>query len=147
MNKYSRNLINSKGGALAMLYGAGLNKYDINKPIVGVGTVILDGNPCNKHLPKLSNSLVKKFIQKNMVSFNFGLSGVSDGISMGTHGMKYSLPSRDLIASSVQSVMNAQHYDGFVGVAGCDKNMPYCLMGMLLVNRPSILVYGGLILP
>ena len=66
---------------------------------------------------------------------------------MGTHGMKYSLPSRDLIASSVQSVMNAQHYDGFIGVAGCDKNMPGCLMGMLLVNRPSILVYGGSILP
>jgi dihydroxy-acid dehydratase len=147
MNRFSKKLIESKGGALAMLYGAGLKKKDMNKPIVGVGTVTLDGNPCNKHLPKLSETLVNKLYSNGIVAYNFGLSGVSDGISMGTNGMKYSLPSRDLIASSVQSVMNAQHYDGFIGVAGCDKNMPGCLMGMLLVNRPSILLYGGAITP
>ena len=147
MNRFSKKLIESKGGALAMLYGAGFKKKNIGKPIVGVGTVILNGNPCNKHLPNLSQKINDKLYGNNIISYGFGLSGVSDGMSMGTDGMRYSLPSRDLIAASIQSVMNAQHYDGFVGVAGCDKNMPGCLMGMLLVNRPSILVYGGAINP
>lgn len=152
MNRFSRIITQSKsqGASQAMLYALGLSKNDLSKSQIGISSVWYDGNPCNMHLNQFSKSIqnnINKHQSNQMIGFRFNTIGISDGISMGTEGMKYSLPSRELIADSVESVMIGQCYDGNISVAGCDKNLPGCLMGMIRVDRPSILVYGGSIMP
>lgn len=127
----------------AMLYATGLNEQDFKKPQIGVVSNWYEGNPCNMHLNILSNNIKSSIKNKNLVCYQFNTIGVSDGITMGTSGMNYSLPSRELIADSIETVVLAQHYDGVVAIPGCDKNIPGCLMGILRINRPSIIVYGG----
>jgi len=147
LNKYSSRITEpaSQGASQAMLYGTGLTDEDMKKAQVGICSVWYEGNTCNMHLLDLAAD-VKKGVQKaGLVGFRFNTVGVSDGISMGTDGMSYSLQSRDLIADSVETVMAAQWYDALVTVPGCDKNMPGCLIGMARINRPSIMVYGGTI--
>ncbi|AGS33483.1 Dihydroxy-acid dehydratase [Candidatus Karelsulcia muelleri] len=134
---------NTLPAAQAMLYATGLKEYDFNKAQVGIVSNWYEGNPCNMHLHIISNN-IKSSIKKNgMVGFQFNTIGISDGMSMGTSGMRYSLPSRELIADSIESVVKTQHYDGLIGIPGCDKNIPGIVMAMLRLNRPSILVYGG----
>lgn len=147
MNAYSRILTqnDSQPAAQAMLHAVGLTKEDFQKPFVGIASTGYEGNPCNMHLNDLAK-LVKNGANGNgLVGLIFNTIGVSDGISMGTPGMRYSLPSRDLIADSMETVIHAMSYDAMVTVVGCDKNMPGALMAMLRINRPSILVYGGTI--
>ncbi|KAK4181486.1 putative dihydroxy-acid dehydratase [Triangularia setosa] len=137
----------SQGASQAMLYATGLSEADMNKPQVGISSVWYDGNPCNMHLLDLSG-LVRDSIKKaGLVPMRFNTIGVSDGISMGTTGMRYSLQSREVIADSIETVMNGQWYDANVSLPGCDKNMPGVLIAMGRVNRPSIMVYGGTIKP
>ncbi len=147
MNKYSKLLTQSDSlpGAQAMLHAIGLTKEDFNKPFVGIASTGYEGNPCNMHLNDLAKLVKKGSIENNLVGLIFNTIGVSDGISMGTPGMRYSLPSRDLIADSIETVIHAMAYDALITVVGCDKNMPGALMAMLRLNRPSILVYGGTI--
>ena len=147
LNKYSKTVTQdpTQPAAQAMLHAIGLSKEDLKKPIVGIASTGYEGNPCNMHLNDLAK-LVKKGTQlKDVVGLIFNTIGVSDGISMGTPGMRYSLPSRDIIADSMETVVQAMSYDGLVTVVGCDKNMPGALMAMIRLNRPSILVYGGTI--
>lgn len=147
LNKFSRFLTGpkSQGASQAMLYATGLKEEDMNKPQVGVCSVWYEGNPCNMHLLELSE-YVKEGVQKTgSVGYRFNTIGVSDGISMGTTGMRYSLQSRDLIADSIETTMGAQWYDGLIALPGCDKNMPGCVMAMARLNRPSIMIYGGTI--
>lgn len=149
LNRFSRRITQqpSQGASQAMLLATGLKPEDLDKPQVGVASVWYDGNPCNMHLGELG-SLVKKGLQdQEMLGLRFHTIGVSDGISMGTEGMSYSLQSRDIIADSIETVMSAQWYDGLVAIPGCDKNMPGCLMAMARLNRPAIMVYGGTIAP
>ena len=149
INKFSSRLTESQSqvGSKAMLYATGLSEDDMKKAQVGIASTGWDGNPCNMHLNGLAD-IVKKGVWANeMVGFVFHSIGVSDGISMGTQGMKFSLPSRDIIADSIETVMNAQWYDANISVVGCDKNMPGAVMAMARVNRPSIMVYGGTIRP
>ncbi|MEX0661352.1 MAG: dihydroxy-acid dehydratase [Balneolaceae bacterium] len=149
INKFSARLTQEKSqvGSKAMLYATGLSEDDMKKPQIGIASTGWDGNPCNMHLNDLA-AVVKKGVWENdMVGFMFHSIGVSDGISMGTQGMKFSLPSRDIIADSIETVMNAQWYDANISVVGCDKNMPGAIMAMARVNRPSIMVYGGTIRP
>jgi len=128
-----------------MLYATGLKEEDMGKPQIGVCSVWYEGNPCNMHLLELSE-YVKAGVQNvDCVGYRFNTIGVSDGISMGTSGMRYSLQSRDLIADSIETTMGAQWYDGLIALPGCDKNMPGCVMAMARLNRPSIMVYGGTI--
>lgn len=130
-----------------MLYATGLTEEDMNKAQVGISSVWYNGNPCNMHLLDLSNR-VREGVQKaGLVGFQFNTVGVSDAISMGTKGMRYSLQSRDLIADSIETVMGGQWYDANISIPGCDKNMPGVLMAMGRVNRPSLMVYGGTIKP
>lgn len=146
-NKYSKVLTQSESqpASQAMLHAIGLTKEDFKKPFVGIASTGYEGNPCNMHLNDLAG-LVKKGCNENeLVGLIFNTIGVSDGISMGTPGMRYSLPSRDIIADSVETVIHAMSYDALITVVGCDKNMPGALMAMLRINRPSILVYGGTI--
>ena len=146
-NKYSKVLTQSESqpASQAMLHAIGLTKEDFKKPFVGIASTGYEGNPCNMHLNDLA-TLVKKGCNENdLVGLIFNTIGVSDGISMGTPGMRYSLPSRDIIADSVETVIHAMSYDALITVVGCDKNMPGALMAMLRINRPSILVYGGTI--
>ena len=146
-NKYSQILTqnDSNPAARAMLHAIGLTKEDFKKPFVGIASTGYEGNPCNMHLNDLAK-LVKEGCNSNKtVGLIFNTIGVSDGISMGTPGMRYSLPSRDLIADSMETVVQAMSYDAMITVVGCDKNMPGALMAMLRVNRPAILVYGGTI--
>jgi len=147
LNKYSKVLTEpkSQGASQAMLYATGLNEEDMKKPQVGVCSVWYEGNPCNMHLLDLSESVKKGVKDADCVAFRFNTVGVSDGISMGTSGMRYSLQSRDLIADSMETVMGAQWYDGLIALPGCDKNMPGCIMAMGRLNRPGIMVYGGTI--
>ncbi len=145
LNKYSKILTqnSSQPAAQAMLYGIGLTDEDFQKPFIGIGSTGYEGNTCNMHLNDLAK-LVKNSIQAaNGVGLIFNTIGISDGMAMGTPGMRYSLPSRDLIADSMESVVEGFSYDGLVTVVGCDKNMPGALMAMLRLNRPSILLYGG----
>jgi len=128
-----------------MLLGTGLEPADLDKPQVGIASMWYDGNTCNMHLDKLATKVREGAVAAGMVGMRFNTIGVSDGISMGTDGMSYSLPSRDLIADSIETVMHAQWYDGLVAIPGCDKNMPGCLIAMGRLNRPSIMVYGGTI--
>ena len=128
-----------------MLYAIGFKDEDFNKPIIGIASTGYEGNPCNMHLNKLALDVKKGVQEMDYVGLIFNTIGVSDGISMGTPGMRYSLPSRDIIADSVETVVEAMSYDGLITVVGCDKNMPGALMGMIRLNRPSILLYGGTI--
>jgi len=149
INKISNVLTNNiqNGAAKAMLYGVGLKDTDFNKYMVGVGSMQFDINPCNKHLGKLQNIAKKSINNSEMVGFNFNTIGVSDGLTNGNSGMHYSLPSRELIADSIETMVNAHHLDGFVLIPGCDKNIPASMMAMGRINRPSILLYGGTMLP
>ena len=130
-----------------MLYATGLKPEDMNKAQVGIASVWWEGNPCNMHLLDLAGEVKEGVSQAGLVPFRFNTVGVSDGISMGTEGMSYSLQSRDLIADSIETVMGGQWYDGLVTIPGCDKNMPGCVMAMARINRPSLMVYGGTIKP
>ena len=146
-NKYSKVLTQSESqpASQAMLHAIGLTKEDFKKPFVGIASTGYEGNPCNMHLNDLAGLVKKGCNENDLVGLIFNTIGVSDGISMGTPGMRYSLPSRDIIADSVETVIHAMSYDALITVVGCDKNMPGALMAMLRINRPSILVYGGTI--
>jgi dihydroxy-acid dehydratase len=149
LNKISSRITEPKaqGASQAMLYGTGLNGEDMKKAEIGIASVWWEGNTCNMHLNDLA-ARVKEGVQAaSLVGMRFNTIGVSDGISMGTEGMSYSLQSRDLIADSIETVMGAQWYDGLVTIPGCDKNMPGCLIAMGRLNRPSLMVYGGTIKP
>ena len=117
----------------------------MEKPQVGICSVWYEGNPCNMHLLELSEHVKTGVVGSELVGYRFNTVGVSDGISMGTDGMRFSLQSRDLIADSIETTMGAQWYDGLVALPGCDKNMPGCVMAMARLNRPSIMNYGGTI--
>ena len=149
LNKYSRVVTQdpTQPAAKAMLHAIGLSEEDLNKPFVGIASTGYEGNPCNMHLNDLSKSIKSGVTNAEINGLIFNTIGVSDGISMGTQGMRYSLPSRDIIADSIETVIQAMAYDGLITVVGCDKNMPGALMAMLRLNRPSILVYGGTIAP
>lgn len=149
LNKFSSRLTESQSqvGSKAMLYATGLSEDDMKKAQVGIASTGWDGNPCNMHLNDLASVAKKSVWENELVGFMFHSIGVSDGISMGTQGMKFSLPSRDIIADSIETVMNAQWYDANISVVGCDKNMPGAVMAMGRVNRPSIMIYGGTIRP
>ncbi len=128
-----------------MLYGTGMTPEDMNKAQVGIGSVWYEGNTCNMHLLDLAMAVKTAVVAEDMVGMRFNTIGVSDGISMGTDGMSYSLQSRDLIADSMETIMGAQWYDALIALPGCDKNMPGCLIAMGRLNRPSLMVYGGTI--
>ena len=147
LNKHSRVITqdNSQPAAQAMLYAIGFSDEDFEKPLIGIASTGYEGNPCNMHLNKLALDVKSGVESIDYVGLIFNTIGVSDGISMGTPGMRYSLPSRDIIADSVETVVQAMSYDGLITVVGCDKNMPGALMGMIRLNRPSILLYGGTI--
>ncbi len=149
LNKISAHITQpkSQGASQAMLYGTGMTEADMNKPQVGISSVWYDGNTCNMHLMDLATEVKKGVIAAGMVGMRFNTIGVSDGISMGTRGMSYSLQSRDLIADSIETVMGAQWYDANISLPGCDKNMPGCLIAMARLNRPSLMIYGGTIKP
>ncbi|HAT37714.1 MAG TPA: dihydroxy-acid dehydratase [Gemmatimonadetes bacterium] len=149
LNKYSARITQqpAQASSRAMLYAAGLKDEDLDKPQVGIASMWWDGNPCNMHLLNLATEIASGATQAGLVPMRFNTIGVSDGISMGTAGMSYSLPSRDLIADSIETVVSAQWYDGIVTVPGCDKNMPGSLMAMARLNRPGLMVYGGTIAP
>ena len=149
LNKYSKAVTQdpTQPAAKAMLHAIGLTTKDLSKPFVGIASTGYEGNPCNMHLNDLSKN-IKDGINKNeLIGLIFNTIGVSDGISMGTQGMRYSLPSRDIIADSIETVVQAMAYDSLITVVGCDKNMPGALISMLRLNRPSVLVYGGTIAP
>ncbi len=147
LNKYSKNVTQdpTQPAAQAMLHAIGLTDADLAKPLIGIGSTGYEGNPCNMHLNDLSKHVKEGVNAGGAVGLIFNTIGVSDGISMGTYGMRYSLPSRDIIADSMETVVQAMNYDGLVTVVGCDKNMPGALMAMIRLDRPSILVYGGTI--
>lgn len=149
LNKVSSKITQpkSQGASQAMLYAVGMTEEDMNKAQVGISSVWYEGNPCNMHLMDLSGVIKKSVAEAGLVPLRFNTIGVSDGISMGTKGMRYSLQSREIIADSIETVMNGQWYDGNISVPGCDKNMPGVLIAMGRVNRPSIMVYGGTIKP
>jgi dihydroxy-acid dehydratase len=135
----------SQGASQAMLYATGLTPEDMNKAQVGICSVWFEGNPCNMHLLNLGNDVKQAVTAQGLVGMRFNTVGVSDGISMGTDGMSFSLQSRDLIADSIETIMGGQWYDGLIAIPGCDKNMPGCLMAMGRLNRPSLMIYGGTI--
>ena len=139
LNKYSSRVTQppSQGASQAMLYGTGLTEADMQKAQVGIASVWFEGNPCNMHLLKLGDEVKQGVKAAGLVGMRFNTIGVSDGISMGTSGMSYSLQSRDLIADSIETVMQAQWYDALVALPGCDKNMPGCLIAMGRLNRPA----------
>ena len=147
LNKYSQRVTQdpTQPAAQAMLHAIGMTDEDFEKPLIGIASTGYEGNPCNMHLNDLSVHVKEGIAPHQMLGLIFNTIGVSDGISMGTPGMRFSLPSRDVIADSVETVVQAMSYDGVVTVVGCDKNMPGALMGMLRLNRPGILVYGGTI--
>ena len=149
LNRYSRRITQpkSQGASQAMLYGTGLTEEDMNKPQVGIGSVWYEGNTCNMHLNDLAAKVREGIVAAGLVGMRFNTVGVSDGMSMGTEGMSYSLQSRDLIADSIETVMGAQWYDANVSIPGCDKNMPGVMIAMGRLNRPSLMVYGGTIRP
>jgi dihydroxy-acid dehydratase len=147
LNKYSSRITQpkSQGASQAMLYGTGMSEADMNKAQVGIASVWYEGNTCNMHLNDLAARVKEGVRGAGLVGMRFNTVGVSDGISMGTEGMSYSLQSRDLIADSIETVMGAQWYDALIALPGCDKNMPGCVMAMGRLNRPAIMVYGGTI--
>jgi dihydroxy-acid dehydratase len=147
LNKYSSRITTpkSQGASQAMLYATGLSDADLEKPQVGISSVWFEGNSCNMHLLQLAEKVKEGVTAAGMVGMRFNTIGVSDGISMGTDGMSFSLQSRDLIADSIETVMSGQWYDANISLPGCDKNMPGCLIAMGRLNRPSLMVYGGTI--
>src|SRR5215471_13421192 len=147
LNKYSSRITQpkSQGASQAMLYATGLLDGDMNRAQVGLSSVWYEGNSGNMHLLHLAEKVKEGVNAAGLVGFRFNTIGVSDGISMGTEGMSFSLQSRDLIADSIETVMSAQWYDANVSIPGCDKNMPGCLIAMGRLNRPSLMVYGGTI--
>lgn len=147
LNKFSKLITQdgSQPAAQAMLHAIGLNDEDLNKPMIGIASTGYEGNPCNMHLNDLAVHVKRGAQKAALTPLIFNTIGISDGISMGTPGMRYSLPSRDLIADSMESVVKGMSYDGFIAIVGCDKNMPGAVMAMLRVNRPSIMLYGGTI--
>ncbi|HET6425702.1 MAG TPA: dihydroxy-acid dehydratase [Planctomycetaceae bacterium] len=149
LNKISSRITQpkSQGASQAMLYGTGMTPEDMNKAQVGIASVWYDGNTCNMHLNVLADKVKESVVAADMVGMRFNTIGVSDGISMGTDGMSYSLQSRDLIADSIETVMSAQWYDANISIPGCDKNMPGCLIAMGRLNRPALMIYGGTIKP
>jgi len=149
LNKYSKVLTQdpTQPAAQAMLYGIGLTDDDMKKAQVGVASMGYDGNTCNMHLNDLAKIVKQGIWDENLVGLIFHTIGVSDGMSNGTEGMRYSLVSRDIIADSIEAVCGAQYYDGLITLPGCDKNMPGSIMAMGRLNRPSIMVYGGTIKP
>ena len=149
LNKYSKIITQeeTQPASQAMLYGIGLTEEDLKKAQVGIVSMGYDGNPCNMHLNDLAKDIKTSVWAADLVGLIFNTIGVSDGISNGNEGMRFSLVSRDIIADSIETVMGAQWYDGMIAVPGCDKNMPGAVMAMGRVNRPSIMVYGGSIHP
>ena len=149
LNRYSSRITQpkSQGASQAMLHGTGLTNEDMDKAQVGISSVWYEGNTCNMHLNDLAARVREGVQAAGLVGMRFNTIGVSDGISMGTEGMSYSLQSRDLIADSIETVMSAQWYDANIAIPGCDKNMPGCLIAMGRLNRPSLMVYGGTIKP
>jgi len=149
LNRYSKTLTQdtTQPAAQAMYYGIGLTDADLAKPQVGIASMGYDGNTCNMHLNDLAAVVKKGVWDANMVGLIFNTIGVSDGMSNGTPGMRYSLVSRDVIADSIEAICGAQYYDGIIAIPGCDKNMPGSLIAMGRLNRPSIMVYGGTIAP
>lgn len=147
LNRYSKTVTQdpTQPAAQAMLYAIGFTPEDFTKPLIGIASTGYEGNPCNMHLNDLALQVKKGTLASGTLGLIFNTIGVSDGISMGTPGMRYSLPSRDVIADSMETVVQAMSYDGLVTVVGCDKNMPGALMAMIRLDRPSILVYGGTI--
>jgi len=147
LNKYSRTLTQevTNPAAQAMLYGIGLKEKDMDKPQIGIASTGYEGNPCNMHLNGLSVYVKQGITANDMIGLIFNTIGVSDGMTNGNDGMRYSLPSRDLIADSIESVVAAQWYDGVIAVVGCDKNMPGAIIAMARLERPAIMVYGGTI--
>ncbi len=147
LNKISSRLTQNKiqGASQAMLYGTGMTERDMHKPQVGIASIWWEGNTCNMHLNDLAAESKKGVDSAGLLGMRFNTIGVSDGISMGTEGMSYSLQSRDLIADSIETVVAGQWYDGLITIPGCDKNMPGCLMAMGRLNRPSLMIYGGTI--
>ncbi|MBG6061955.1 dihydroxy-acid dehydratase [Flavobacterium sp. CG_9.1] len=145
LNKYSKTITQdeTQPAAQAMLYGIGLTEEDLKKAQVGIVSMGYEGNPCNMHLNGLASEIKTGVWKENLVGLIFNTIGVSDGISNGTDGMRFSLVSRDVIADSIETVMGAQWYDGLIAIPGCDKNMPGSVIAMGRVNRPSIMVYGG----
>ena len=149
LNKVSQHVTQpkSQGASQAMLYATGLEPSDMSKAQVGISSVWYSGNPCNMHLLDLNNRVKEGVERTGLIGYQFNTIGVSDAISMGTKGMRYSLQSRDLIADSIETVMGGQWYDANISIPGCDKNMPGVIMAMGRVNRPSLMVYGGTIKP
>lgn len=147
LNKISSRITipKSQGASQAMLYATGID--DLDRPFVGISSVWYEGNPCNMHLLSLAEHVKTGVSQMDMIGYRFNTIGVSDGISMGTEGMSYSLQSREIIADSIETVMRAQWYDANIALPGCDKNMPGVVMAMGRVNRPSLMIYGGTIRP
>jgi dihydroxy-acid dehydratase len=146
-NKFSSRITKpkSQGASQAMLYATGLTESDMQKPEVGIASVWFEGNPCNMHLLSLAEKVKEGVTAAGLVGMRFNTIGVSDGISMGTEGMSFSLQSRDLIADSIETVMSGQWYDANISIPGCDKNMPGVVMAMARLNRPSLMIYGGTI--
>jgi len=149
LNRYSARITQpkSQGASQAMLYGTGLTRKDMDRPEVGIASVWFEGNTCNMHLLQLAARVKEGVEAAGLIGMRFNTIGVSDGISMGTEGMSYSLQSRDLIADSIETVMASQWYDANITLPGCDKNMPGCIMAMGRLNRPSLMIYGGTIKP
>ena len=147
LNKHSKAITQdpTQPAAQAMLHAIGLTREDFSKAIVGIASTGYEGNPCNMHLNDLAKLVKKGTLDADIVGLIFNTIGVSDGISMGTPGMRFSLPSRDIIADSMETVVQAMSYDGLVTVVGCDKNMPGALIAMIRINKPCLMVYGGTI--
>ena len=147
INKVSSTITEdiSQGASQAMLYAVGLKEEDMHKAQIGIASVWYEGNPCNMHLLTLAEEVKKGVVESGLVGMRFNTVGVSDGISMGTNGMRYSLQSREVIADSIETLTGAQWYDGLITIPGCDKNMPGCIMAMSRLDRPSIMIYGGTI--
>src|SRR5450432_1465251 len=149
LNKYSKTLTQdvTQPAAQAMLYGIGLTDDDLKKAQVGIASMGYDGNTCNMHLNDLAKIVKQGVWDNELVGLIFNTIGISDGISNGTDGMRYSLVSRDLIADSIASVCGGFYYDGLITLPGCDKNMPGCIMALGRLNRPGLMIYGGTIKP
>src|SRR6202163_2905043 len=149
LNRYSKTLTQdeTQPGAQAMYYAIGFTEADFKKAQVGIASMGWDGNPCNMHLNDLAKSVKASINKTDLLGLIFHTIGVSDGISMGTDGMRYSLVSRDIIADSIETNAGAQYYDAIITIPGCDKNMPGSLMAMGRLNRPGIMLYGGTIAP
>ncbi|RYG11676.1 MAG: dihydroxy-acid dehydratase, partial [Chitinophagaceae bacterium] len=149
LNKYSKTFTQdpTQPAAQAMLYGIGLTDADMAKAQVGIGSMGYDGNTCNMHLNDLAKDVKAGVWKNDLVGLVFNTIGVSDGMSNGTDGMRYSLVSRDVIADSIETICGGQYYDGIITIPGCDKNMPGAIMAMARLDRPSIMVYGGTIAP